>query len=149
MLKSENPKIKRLLGVTPGMGKALGLDLDQVGRLARNITWWDGQTIANERLREAGFDPVYGARPLKRAIQSQLENPLAQEILAGRFSPGDVVEVENRAALDDMLRARQLEPADDATRAMLKDKPSMTWHEPVERPAVGFLDSYSRRGPFG
>jgi ATP-dependent Clp protease ATP-binding subunit ClpB len=42
---------------------------------------------------EAGFDPVYGARPLKRAIQSQLENPLAQEILAGRFGPGDVIEV--------------------------------------------------------
>ncbi len=39
------------------LGKALGLDLDQVDRLARNITWWDGQTIADERLREAGFDP--------------------------------------------------------------------------------------------
>jgi len=42
----------------------------------------------------AGFDPVYGARPLKRAIQSQLENPLAQEILAGRFGPGDAVRVD-------------------------------------------------------
>ncbi|HED18045.1 MAG TPA: ATP-dependent chaperone ClpB, partial [Gammaproteobacteria bacterium] len=46
-----------------------------------------------DRLGEAGFDPVYGARPLKRAIQQQLENPLAQEILAGRFHPGQVVEV--------------------------------------------------------
>jgi len=55
---------------------------------------------ALDMLGEAGFDPVYGARPLKRAIQSQLENPLAQEILAGRFSPGDVVEVE---AGDDQL----------------------------------------------
>ena len=45
-------------------------------------------------LGEAGFDPVYGARPLKRAIQSQMENPLAQEILAGRFAPGDVVQVD-------------------------------------------------------
>jgi ATP-dependent Clp protease ATP-binding subunit ClpB len=43
------------------------------------------------RLVEAGFDPVYGARPLKRAIQQQLENPLAQEILAGHFSAGDTV----------------------------------------------------------
>jgi ATP-dependent Clp protease ATP-binding subunit ClpB len=43
---------------------------------------------ALDRLGEAGFDPVYGARPLKRAIQQQLENPLAQEILAGRFGPG-------------------------------------------------------------
>jgi len=49
---------------------------------------------ALDRLGEAGFDPVYGARPLKRAIQQQLENPLAQEILAGRFHPGQVIEVD-------------------------------------------------------
>ncbi|MCB1789058.1 MAG: AAA family ATPase, partial [Gammaproteobacteria bacterium] len=48
---------------------------------------------ALDRLGEAGFDPVYGARPLKRAIQQQLENPLAQEILAGVFGPGDVIHV--------------------------------------------------------
>ncbi len=41
----------------------------------------------------AGFDPVYGARPLKRAIQQQIENPLAKEILAGRYGPGDTVRV--------------------------------------------------------
>jgi len=46
-----------------------------------------------DKLGEAGFDPVYGARPLKRAIQQQLENPLAQEILAGHFHPGQVVEI--------------------------------------------------------
>jgi ATP-dependent Clp protease ATP-binding subunit ClpB len=46
-----------------------------------------------ERLVEAGFDPVYGARPLKRAIQQELENPLAQRILAGEFGPGDTVTV--------------------------------------------------------
>ena len=46
------------------------------------------------RLAEAGYDPVYGARPLKRAIQQQIENPLAQEILQGRFAPGDVIEVD-------------------------------------------------------
>jgi len=49
---------------------------------------------ALDRLGEAGFDPVYGARPLKRAIQQQLENPLAQEILAGRFQPGQVIQVD-------------------------------------------------------
>ncbi len=48
---------------------------------------------ARDRLAEAGFDPVYGARPLKRAIQQQVENPLAQEILQGKFGPGDVIEV--------------------------------------------------------
>ena len=48
---------------------------------------------ARDRLAEAGFDPVYGARPLKRAIQQQIENPLANEILEGKFKPGDVIEV--------------------------------------------------------
>jgi len=51
---------------------------------------------ALDLLGESGFDPVYGARPLKRAIQAQLENPLAQEILAGRFGPGDVIQVDVR-----------------------------------------------------
>ena len=49
---------------------------------------------ALDKLGEAGFDPVYGARPLKRAIQQQLENPLAQQILAGEFHPGQVIEVD-------------------------------------------------------
>ena len=49
---------------------------------------------ALDLLGEAGFDPVYGARPLKRAIQSQLENPLAQAILAGQFGPGSQVQVD-------------------------------------------------------
>jgi len=49
---------------------------------------------ALDLLGEAGFDPVYGARPLKRAIQNQLENPLANEILAGNFIAGDVVKVD-------------------------------------------------------
>ena len=44
-------------------------------------------------LGNVGFDPVYGARPLKRAIQAQLENPLAQKILAGEFVSGDTVRV--------------------------------------------------------
>ena len=46
---------------------------------------------ALDRLAESGFDPVFGARPLKRAIQQQLETPLAREIVAGRFGPGDTV----------------------------------------------------------
>jgi ATP-dependent Clp protease ATP-binding subunit ClpB len=49
---------------------------------------------ALDRLAATGFDPVYGARPLKRAIQQEIENPLAQEILRGAFGPGDRVEVE-------------------------------------------------------
>ncbi len=44
-----------------------------------------------DKLVEVGFDPVYGARPLKRAIQQQLENPLAQDLLAGKFPPGSSI----------------------------------------------------------
>ena len=47
-------------------------------------------------LGEAGFDPVYGARPLKRAIQQQLENPLAQRILRGEFGPGTKVMITGK-----------------------------------------------------
>ena len=49
---------------------------------------------AFDLLGNVGFDPVYGARPLKRAIQQQLENPLAQQILSGAFGSGDVVKVD-------------------------------------------------------
>jgi len=49
---------------------------------------------ALDLLGNVGFDPVYGARPLKRAIQQQLENPLARELLEGRFQPGDTVAVD-------------------------------------------------------
>jgi ATP-dependent Clp protease ATP-binding subunit ClpB len=48
---------------------------------------------ARDLMGEAGFDPVYGARPLKRAIQQQIENPLAQHILRGDFVPGDSIQV--------------------------------------------------------
>jgi len=48
------------------------------------------------RLAVAGYDPVYGARPLKRAIQQQIENPLAQEILSGKFGPGDTIRIDSR-----------------------------------------------------
>jgi len=51
---------------------------------------------ARDLLGEAGFDPVYGARPLKRAIQQQIENPLAQKILQGEFVPGDRIRVTAR-----------------------------------------------------
>lgn len=49
---------------------------------------------AMDSLAEAGFDPVYGARPLKRAIQVQIENPLAQRILSGEFLPGTTISID-------------------------------------------------------
>ncbi|HHF7373349.1 ATP-dependent chaperone ClpB [Legionella bozemanae] len=53
---------------------------------------------ALSHLAEAGFDPVYGARPLKRTIQQQLENPLAQDILTGKFKSGDTIKVTYKDA---------------------------------------------------
>ena len=60
-------------------------------RLADRDIGLDINTAALDKLGEAGFDPVYGARPLKRAIQQQLENPLAQKILSGEFGAGDTI----------------------------------------------------------
>jgi ATP-dependent Clp protease ATP-binding subunit ClpB len=51
---------------------------------------------ALDKLGEAGFDPVYGARPLKRAIQQRLENPLAQQLLTGEFIAGDTISIDVR-----------------------------------------------------
>ncbi len=54
---------------------------------------------ALDQIGEAGFDPVYGARPLKRAIQQQVENELAQQLLAGKFAPGDTIFVDSDAGI--------------------------------------------------
>jgi ATP-dependent Clp protease ATP-binding subunit ClpB len=62
-------------------------------RLADRELFLDVSSEAMDMLADAGFDPVYGARPLKRAIQQRLENPLAEAILRGDFAPGDRVEV--------------------------------------------------------
>ncbi len=51
---------------------------------------------ALDRIGEAGFDPIYGARPLKRVLQQKVENTLAQQILEGRYGPGDVIRVDVR-----------------------------------------------------
>jgi ATP-dependent Clp protease ATP-binding subunit ClpB len=78
----------------------------QIREIARQQTRYLARRLAERQIRfeigesallllgNLGFDPVYGARPLKRAIQQQLENPLAQKILSGEFGPGDAVQVE-------------------------------------------------------
>jgi ATP-dependent Clp protease ATP-binding subunit ClpB len=72
----------------------------QLGYLRRRLADRDMglelDDAASDQLGEAGFDPVYGARPLKRAIQHQLENPLAQRMLRGEFVPGDTIRVTVR-----------------------------------------------------
>ncbi|ANA34676.1 Chaperone protein ClpB [Ralstonia mannitolilytica] len=72
----------------------------QLKRLAARLAHMDlALEISDEavaKLASAGYDPVFGARPLKRAIQQQLENPVARMILEGKFAPKDVVPVDYR-----------------------------------------------------
>jgi ATP-dependent Clp protease ATP-binding subunit ClpB len=63
-------------------------------RLAEHEMRLELTEAALDKLGEAGFDPVYGARPLKRAIQQRIENRLAQDILSGKFLPGDTILVD-------------------------------------------------------
>jgi ATP-dependent Clp protease ATP-binding subunit ClpB len=79
--------IRRIVGIQVGFLQK---------RLADRDIALELDAAAQDLLGEAGFDPVYGARPLKRAIQHQLENPLAQAILRGDFGPGDRVLVTVR-----------------------------------------------------
>ncbi|MBS1154732.1 MAG: clpB [Proteobacteria bacterium] len=70
----------------------------QLKRLEARLQHMEMDLVATEAaldlVSEAGFDPVYGARPLKRAIQSEIENPLAKKILNGEYAPKDVVRVD-------------------------------------------------------
>ncbi len=63
-------------------------------RLAQQDITLNVSPEALNYLAEKGFDPVYGARPLKRSVQQKLENPLAQSLLTGTFKPGDTIHVE-------------------------------------------------------
>ncbi|MDD2833476.1 MAG: ATP-dependent chaperone ClpB [Methylotenera sp.] len=73
----------------------------QLQYLAKRLNAMDMQLALTDaavsEIANAGFDPVYGARPLKRAIQSEIENPLAREILAGNFIAKDTVKVDVKA----------------------------------------------------
>jgi ATP-dependent Clp protease ATP-binding subunit ClpB len=73
----------------------VGLQLRRVEeRLAERGLRLELTDAAREALAEAGWDPTYGARPLKRAIQRMLENPLALRLLEGEFAEGEVVRVD-------------------------------------------------------
>ena len=69
----------------------------QLGYLEKRLEAMDMELQVDDavlqQIAEVGFDPVFGARPLKRAIQASIENPLAREILEGNFAAGDVVRV--------------------------------------------------------
>ena len=63
-------------------------------RLRRMDMGLEVTDAALQKIAEAGYDPVYGARPLKRAVQQQIENPLSKQILEGRFGPKDTIRIE-------------------------------------------------------
>ena len=83
------------------------LGREQIREIARIQTSYLGKRLAERQIKfsiddkaldvlgNVGFDPVYGARPLKRAIQQQIENPLAQKILGGEFVAGDALQVSS------------------------------------------------------
>ncbi len=75
--------------------KIAGIQLQRLSaRLAQRDLRLEISDEALDQIAKVGFDPLFGARPLKRAIQSQIENPIARLILEGRFGPNDVVPVD-------------------------------------------------------
>jgi ATP-dependent Clp protease ATP-binding subunit ClpB len=77
------------------LGEVVELQLGRLReRLAERRIDLEVSDAAKEVVAEAGWDPAYGARPLKRAIQRLIENPLARELLEGRFGEGDTVRVD-------------------------------------------------------
>jgi ATP-dependent Clp protease ATP-binding subunit ClpB len=90
----------------------------QLARFAQRLKGRDLGLVVTDRAKDflgnVGFDPTYGARPLKRAIQKYLENGLAEEILEGHFGPGDTIHVD---AGDDMTLKFSKGPAGSADEA--------------------------------
>jgi len=94
------------------IGEIVELQLERVeARLAERGLGIELTDAAKSALAEAGWDPTYGARPLKRAIQRLLENPLALRLLAGDFGEGDTIRVDASAGELVFEKARAAEPA--------------------------------------
>jgi ATP-dependent Clp protease ATP-binding subunit ClpB len=92
------------------LGEIVELQLARLrGRLAERGLTLELSDAAKDVLGEAGWDPAYGARPLKRAIQRLLENPLALRLLEGDFADGDAVHVD--AQNGDLVFTRAEAPA--------------------------------------
>jgi len=70
----------------------------QLNRLEQRLAAQEMKLVVSDaalaEIGKAGFDPQYGARPLKRAIQQEIENPVAKLVLEGRFGPHDVIPVD-------------------------------------------------------
>mgnify|MGYP003324935711 CR=1 FL=1 len=79
---------EELRGIVDVQLQAFGKRLEKRGLLLRC------EEAAKDVLADLGYDPTYGARPLKRTMQKHLENPLAEDILEGRYQNGDTVVVD-------------------------------------------------------
>jgi ATP-dependent Clp protease ATP-binding subunit ClpB len=94
------------------IGEIVELQLARLrARLAERGLSLELTDAAMEHLAEAGWDPTYGARPLKRAIQRQVENPLALRLLEGDFAEGDTVRVDAKDGELVFEKAPTAEPA--------------------------------------
>jgi ATP-dependent Clp protease ATP-binding subunit ClpB len=108
------------------------LDESQIANIARIQMRYLEQRLAKLDIRmevddaalravaAAGFDPVYGARPLKRAIQQQIENPLAKEILAGHYGPGDTIRIGATLGEIDFTKVDAAGPAAPVTAEVVE-----------------------------
>ena len=78
-----------------GLRKIVDIQLEYLAKRldSRNIQV-EFSNNAREQIMDEGYDPAFGARPLKRTIQQRLENPLAAELLAGKFTDGDKIKID-------------------------------------------------------
>ncbi|MGH3045998.1 MAG: AAA family ATPase, partial [Gaiellaceae bacterium] len=94
------------------LGEIVELQLQRLrGRLAERGLGLELTEEAKEHVADAGWDPTYGARPLKRALQRLVENPLALQLLEGGFAEGDTVRVDVRDGELVFEKAQAAEPA--------------------------------------
>jgi len=94
------------------LGEIVELQLERLrSRLAERGIELELTDEAKQVLADAGWDPTYGARPLKRALQRMVENPLALRLLEGEFADGDTVRVDAQDGELVFERAQAREPA--------------------------------------
>jgi len=103
----------------------VGLELQKVAaRLADKNLKFAATEGAKEWLAELGFDPTYGARPLKRTIQREVETPIAKQLLAGHFPSGATVIIDGKQG-DEKLTVSSIDAIDDKNRLPVVSKSSV------------------------
>jgi len=96
---------------------------------------------AQEFIAEKGFDPKFGARPLRRAIQQHIEDPLAEEILRESFSEGDRIIVKRKSELNELyFTAEKIEPKNNEETKIEEDTKDGDEHKEEENPSEETVD---------